>query len=403
MLTGYFRCFGLSPGRNLQGQLLQIRYHFVTVTLDAFGVRTLRNIGIGFLSGLILIIAAACAPHPSDVPKSSVTSKIKAKSTQPEAAKPKKSDAETPQKLYMQALDSFNRGNYGAALNQLDAVLAKDPHFPAAYVTKGDVYQARQETKLAVRNYNLALDKDPHLIKARLNLGQLYEEQGEYALARKEYSEVLRQIPQHPQALKNLQRIQGETTPQAAFIQPVQPPEAAMKSSLPAQNLPKEYSQIAGTAAINRGQLAALLAINLKIPADHLPASGIAVISDISDHWAREYILYAVGHNLMQEFPNHNFLPDAALSRAEVAEITSHILNLLGQPTGREHSQPDDPAYIEFQDVPVKNQFYQAVQCVSFLKIMPPVSTKNFGLTQSLSGQEALEIIARLSSILQKL
>lgn len=352
----------------------------------------------------LMLFLAACAPHPSDVPKSSVTSKIRIKSQEspPDTAKSKKSDTETPQKLYVQALDSFNRGNYAVALNQLDAVLAKDPHFPAAYVTKGDVYQARQETKLAVRNYKLALDEDPHLIKARLNLGQLYEEQGEYALARQEYSEVLRQIPQHPQAKKNLQRIQGEIKPQVAYIQPVQPPEPVQKPHQPTPNLPKEYSQIAGTAAINRGQLAAMLAINLGIPADYLPASSLAVISDISDHWAREYIVYVVKHNLMQEFPNHNFLPDATVSRAEVAEIASHILSLPGRPIERERSHPDDPAHIEYQDVPLKNQFYQAVQRVSSLGIMPPVSAKSFGLTQTLSGSEAQEIITRLSAILQK-
>lgn len=54
--------------------------------------------------------------------------------------------------------------------------------------------------------------------------------------------------------------------------------------------------------------------------------SHAASFSDISDHWAKDYIIDAANKNIISGYPDGTFLPDKAVTRAEFIKMVNNAL-----------------------------------------------------------------------------
>ena len=271
-------------------------------------------------------------------------------------------------------------GEWEQAKLKFKLAIQNDSQLGEAYLELGGVYLFQQQYQPAVDNLLLALEIIPETAMGWRYLGKAYLGQYEYDEARKALQRNLILNPRDEAGKKLLELAQQEL----------------YRDKL----IPDEFLQISSTPAITRGQLAALLALNLKLPFEkRLPTIDVPVIiPDISSHWARAYIIYVVRNQLMREYPNHYFLPDSFLTRGETAYVIDNTLQRLAGLVAVTNNYQDGG----YEDVSPDNQYYGAIIRVAALGLIHTQGVEFFGVTNKLSGLEALEIVDRLANFLSQ-
>jgi tetratricopeptide (TPR) repeat protein len=326
----------------------------------------------------------------------------------------------------------WERGKYELARQHLATALELQPRHPKAkdylkltqqklaqeYLAQGIAFYKSGQWEQAGMKFRSAIRSDPQLGEAYLELGRLYLDQQQYQPALDNLQQALGIMPEAGVVWKHLGRAylglyeynQARKALQRSLMLNPGDQEGERLLKLAQQELyrdrpvPREFLKISSTPATTRGQLAALLALNLRLPPERsLPAlEAPVVIPDISSHWAKKYIIYVVRNQLMSQYPNHYFLPEATPSRGEVADIIDKILQRLdkeGNLTAEREEAAAAPAY---KDVSPENQYYEAITRVTSLGLIPPTAEGVFGVSQKLSGLEALEIVDRLADFLSR-
>jgi tetratricopeptide (TPR) repeat protein len=322
----------------------------------------------------------------------------------------------------------WERGDYELAHKQLFTALEIQPHHPKAkhylelvkqklaqkYLEEGMVLRDSGRWEQALPKFHSAIQYDPQLGEAYLELARLYIDQQQYQPAVDELEKALAIMPEVAAVWHSLGQAylglyeydRARKALQRSLILDPRDQEGERLLRVVQQELyrdrpvPAEFLKISSTPAITRGQLAALLALNVRLPRGEglTNLDTPVIIPDISSHWAQEYIIYVVRNQLMMSYPNHYFLPDVTISRGELADIIDNVLQRL---TGLEAvtSEFEDWGY---EDVSPENQYYGAVTRMAALGIIPPEEEGVFGLTHKVSGLEALEIVDRLADFIQQ-
>jgi len=100
-----------------------------------------------------------------------------------------------------------------------------------------------------------------------------------------------------------------------------------LRNQLGIITLPSLYNEIPKSQTITRQELAAVLAVkfNKYLPEPKRPP----IIVDISTSWAANYIVRVAAVPLMDTYENHTFEPNRIVTRAELAETFSRLINFL--------------------------------------------------------------------------
>ncbi|HVR69250.1 MAG TPA: tetratricopeptide repeat protein [Vicinamibacteria bacterium] len=195
----------------------------------------------------------------------------------------------------------------------------------------------------AERIYRAALADAPEVAGLRLELADLLSGQGDRAGAiavlegdTSEDRQVLGRLAELQAAAQDLDR--ALATYRRILARDPRDEEALRRSAevreqVELLRMPEEYRRIAGTPAITRADLAALLAVKVTALA-RVPPGTPPVAVDISGSWAREHILEALAYDAMTVYPNHTFQPGATVRRGDVARVVQRVLDLLGHPAG---------------------------------------------------------------------
>ncbi len=318
-------------------------------------------------------------------------------------------------RIYMQ------RRNYKAVEEQLQHILTLDPRQPTAlellkegrrqaagyYLERGQALIQAGKRPQAVAALGKALRNDPKLYPAWLELGHIQQDKGQILQALKSYEKALEIKPDLPLVWNEAGKLHLQSAAydrarhafqHSLVLQPDQPEVQALLTEAQSNfyrlmDLPQEYLQISSNQILTRGELAALLAVNLRSLPHSAKTSGEAplIIPDIAGHWAEQLISYTVKRSWMQPYPNHNFLPSQVVSRGELAAILDDIL---GEQPFRKGIKPLSRPII-FTDISPENQYYQAIMRVSSLGLFAPYQKHEgtFLPDKAVSGVEALEIV----------
>jgi Tfp pilus assembly protein PilF len=159
--------------------------------------------------------------------------------------------------------------------------------------------------------------------------------------------------------------------------------------------LPAEYRSIPAAATVTRGQLAAMIGIELKTMIDAAPRQQGIVVTDIRTHWAAAWILSVTQAGVMEALPNHTFQPNAVVRRMELAQVLSQLLGVaaLRRPSDIAAWRAARPA---ISDVPAGHTSYRAVAMVTASGLMPLDADGRFSLTRAVSGAELVAAVGRL-------
>lgn len=111
----------------------------------------------------------------------------------------------------MIARDAFAKGDYDAALQKVDAIIADYGSAPAAgsaMMMKGRIHESRSELDMAIQAYEKLIRKNsnqPYLVfNATYALGAINNGRGDYEKGAKYYRQAAQDLPEHfyaPQAL----------------------------------------------------------------------------------------------------------------------------------------------------------------------------------------------------------
>ncbi len=291
----------------------------------------------------------------------------------------------------------MGKGDYETATKHIQGAIKKEEAYAPAYVALGRVYAAQGKYKDALKEFERAQDVDKHNADAYFYQGQTYTQMGKPDQAEAAYASALRINPTHTagNALEELQK--------QKFAQAISP----------------EYDVIATATAINRGDLAALFTVELnleqkatsKIPQEtrwRPPPSlmgkrdnpqDVVIIPDIANHWAKGYIQTVVELDIMDVYPDGTFRPNEPMTRANFALF---IQTILGKALGDETLPTKFIGQTSpFPDVPNSHFAFNAIMVTTTRGIMPAKLNGLFGLTETVSGADALLTIRNLKEVLK--
>ena len=95
----------------------------------------------------------------------------------------------------------YHEREYGQAISDYDAAIAKNPGGADAYSNRGVAYEALHEDAKALADFSKAISLGGNRVMAYINRGNLRGRQADYAKAIADYTEALRLDPQNAQAL----------------------------------------------------------------------------------------------------------------------------------------------------------------------------------------------------------
>ena len=261
---------------------------------------------------------------------------------------------------------SLERGETAAAAEEYRRALEVAPEVGALRVEYANLLLAGGDVPAAIE----ALRSDPVGDRqALLRLGELLTEQQDHAGALEAYRRLLQRDPKDVEAQ------------QLAF---------AVRDALELEGLPPEYRQIVDAPRITRADLAALVAV--KLPSLRQVEGGDPELAvDISGSWAREYILLALSHDVMDVYPNHTFQPGAIARRGELARAVARALDL------RKHPAEATPI---ISDMSPNNLFYDAAARAVGAGLMDLTPAGAFEAWRPVTGRDATDVVEALARLL---
>ena len=278
------------------------------------------------------------------------------------------------QEMLARAKSATDARRWDEARAAYEQAIAASPDSAFLYRELAAVEQQSGRAAEALERYRRAAQLDPSDAKSLAAIGGILEGQGDDIGALSAYE-------------------------RARAIDPPEVPDsvlARVRDRVRAAKLPEEYRAIPGEESLTRAQLAALIAVRLEsLIARTRPRQ--AIITDVRDNWAQQWITPVVRSGIMETLPNYEFEPSRRLRRGELATVVSRVLGLIGT------MKPDlakkwQSARVTIADVPPTHLSYPAVSMAVAAGVLP-LSGGTFDLLRPVSGAEAMEVVGQLDAL----
>jgi tetratricopeptide (TPR) repeat protein len=273
---------------------------------------------------------------------------------------------------YEQGIAAKEAGDLNSAAIEWQKAYSLYPENQDFAVEIGYLFLQQQDYMMADGYFQQVLSNDPNYVAALLGAGKVQ-------LALKHYDEAINYFrqgvnlrPGDPEAAGLLQQAQAEKL---------------------SSTLPPEYASIFTSAQVTRGDIAALLMVELTLEDRLQPSSRLAIISDITTHWAKPYIIKVVQLGIMQIFPDRSFLPYDPIHKGELAFVLDTLFKRLAIPL------PNVSA-VSFSDVHQDNMYHDSVLRVYAAGLIAATTEGAFGFNDPVSGEEARQIFDKLKSMI---
>ncbi|NLD99944.1 MAG: tetratricopeptide repeat protein [Fibrobacter sp.] len=304
------------------------------------------------------------------------------------------SDKENTEKLFKEAVKSA------------DKAVELNPKLPEVFIAKAIVLTMKYEGTPVKewlddveKEYNKALKIDPENSEAYYRRGYCYKKAFEFSKAAADFKKVIE--------LKKSFTI--EANEQWELVQRIE-------RAAPGTDVGKK---IALVEKISRADIAALFVSELKIdklvskkapknyntdfsaPGDPRQMEvdkvvSMAAVTDIGNHWAKNFINDIVDLNLrgLEPYPDHTFQPDKLITRGEYAMIVEDVLIAItgDQGLATKHIGTES----RFPDVNPSNPMYNAICNAVDKGVMDAAMNGEFKPVDSVSGPDALLVIRKL-------
>ena len=283
------------------------------------------------------------------------------------------------QELVEAARSAARAGRWDDARLAYQRALAGSPGSAFLHRELGIVERRRGDVESALREFRTAVDLDPSDAASYVQIGELLEQRQDFAGAEEAY------------------RAAAEIEPSEELSKKI---EAAAASDRLAK-LPSEYRAIPAAPEITRGDLAALIGVQLE---DLLQTADPrqVVVTDVRNHWAAPWILQVARAGVLEPFPNHTFQPASRVRRGDLAAAVSRLVLLAAR--GRAARRQEwTSARPQIADMSPGHLSYPAASVAVASGVMPLLSGNRFAVTRPVTGAEAVEAIERVAALTRDL
>ena len=285
-------------------------------------------------------------------------------------------------------------GDYKNSETNIKKAIRLGDDTPACYVAYGRIYLAQGEYGKATDKFHIALEKNDKYAEAYYWKGRTWELKKDVKSAAKMYRKALeadRQFLPAEEAWQKLQDAERERT-----------------------GLPKEYLAIAASAAITRGETAALLEEELgfdryleyqqpakiqastePFPAPYDPAQ----VLDMAGSWASKHIEKTLRYGVMEAYPDQKFQPEKVISRGEFALVVQNIL--IKAKKGDVSPTMFLDSVSPFSDVPNTNFAFNSAMLAVSRGFLQGRADGTFGAAGPVAGAEAIAALKKVRGIIE--
>ena len=274
------------------------------------------------------------------------------------------------------ARDAARGGRLDEAAQAYTAAIASSPDSAFLYRELAGVERQNGNADAALEHFRKAAALDPGDAKTLAQIGEILEARGDFDEAAKAYADALA-IEPNADLDKRLEDMRATTA---------------------LARLPAEYRAIDQAAQITRGDLAALIGIRLGGVLASARRGDAALITDVRNNWAANWILLVARAGIMEPFPNHAFQPRTVVRRTDLAQAVARILaRIAAQHPAR--AKAWEAARLKFSDLSPGHLAYPAASVAVASGVMKTVGDNGFQPSRAVTGADAIEAIAKLEAL----
>ncbi|MCS7312836.1 MAG: S-layer homology domain-containing protein [Acidobacteria bacterium] len=242
-------------------------------------------------------------------------------------------------------------------------------------VEAGDWFRSLGQVQEALPYYQWAYQSDPDDMQALQRLAEALIETRQWLQAKPLLERLVRAEPSQRRWTELLQTAELEIQRSAVY---------------------NEYQQIERAPYVTRGQVAALLYLEIPRIAQEPLSGRPPIILDLEDHWARTFIHKVAAMGLIPLFDNHTFQPDRVVQRGEFAFILYNVLRYFDR-----HTLVQVPPALTIPDVSPLHRYYVPIRYAVTLGLLLLEPDGSFRPGQNVNGPQALRAIQALGNLLR--
>ena len=274
------------------------------------------------------------------------------------------------------ARDAARGGRLDEAVQAYTAAIASSPDSAFLYRELAGVERQNGNADAALEHFRQAAALDPGDAKTLAQIGEILEARGDFDEAAKAYTDALA-IEPNADLDKRLEDMRATTA---------------------LARLPAEYRAIDRAAQITRADLAALIGIRLGGVLASARRGDAALITDVRNNWAANWIMSVARAGIMEPFPNHAFQPRTVVRRTDLAQAVARILaRIAAQHPARAKAWA--AARLKFSDLSPGHLAYSAASIAVASGVMKTVGDNGFQPSRAVTGADAIEAIAKIEAL----
>ncbi len=275
------------------------------------------------------------------------------------------------------ARTAAEEGRLEDAVSAYGDVIAASPDSGFLYVERARVMARAGDADAALEEVRRASGLDPNDVEAIRLEGELLETLGDLDAA-----------------LDAFRRAEA-IAPDAATADGL----ARIIAALRREALPPEYSRIPGSARVTRGDLAALVGVELPDLLDEASAGrATPILIDTRDHWANRWIVPVAQAGVMPAEAGNRFEPERNVRRGDLADVVGAVLALIADvdPGAAAVWQGARPS---FRDMGEGHLNYDGAARAVAAGVLATIEGDRFEPTRPVSGADAIDAIGRLGRL----
>ena len=259
-------------------------------------------------------------------------------------------------------------------------VIQGSPGSAFLYVELARIKQQQNELSEALVVIGQALALDDTYAEAFLLQGDLFESNGELELAVSAYTRANAIAP-------------SELTADAL---------SRARSGLRAVDLPTEYREIVTKGEITRGELAALLGVELGgLLRDAGSEVSTPIFTDTRNYWASQWVIEVARAGVMNVDGRYQFEPGRVVRRGGLAEIVAATLLLIAE-FDPESGRRWRAARPRFTDLTSDHLNFDSASIAVGADVLDLSENGRFLPTRVVSGRDAADVVAKLTDLFER-
>lgn|GEM_PF-1560954 len=274
-----------------------------------------------------------------------------------------------------QARVARRQGDAAQATHWYRQAAARAPTDTRLQVEVGDWFRSQGQIQEALPYYQLAYQSDPDDLQTLRRWAEALVETRQWLQAKPLLERLVRAEPSQPRWTELLQTAELEIQRSAVYT---------------------EYQQIERAPYVTRGQVAAMLYLEIPRIAREPLSGPPPIVLDLEDHWARTFIQKVVAMGFIPLFENHTFQPHRVVQRGELAFILYNVLRYFNR-----DALVKIPPGLTIPDVSPLHRYYVPIRYAVVLGLLPLEPDGTFRPGQNVGGAQALRAVQSLGNLLR--